>query len=282
MQKLRRNAESPSAFACHLSPTKYAFQPPFPTPSVLVSSSSPFSRSRGVSHSCRLDESYEKKSSESSLHGDLSASLSSIRGPQNRPLFRMDCPNEEVESSSVQSRESIHVIFEGSPPPSQSMEPPLAFPTEPLHELKGSGAVAIPPGQLTRSFADLMGKDSNYHSSEVARSAPMPVPQRPACSRKTEQEELDNPVPVKVDEGFVPPHVFLSRKSLQDPIRSDITSTSRGLSSLRIRNAVLEKVGYFDGYTELSQKPEINRRSAPVGHQTTHRVTGFGNYPSLY
>lgn len=266
-----------------LVPNQVRISASFPDSLVsLVSSSSPFSRSRGVSHGCRLDESYEKKSSENSLHGDLSASLSSIRGPQNRPLFRMDCPNEDVESSSVQSRESIHVIFEGTPPSSQSTVAPLAFPTEPPRELKSSGPVTISPGQLTRSFADLMGKDSDYHSAGIARSAPMPVPQRPANSRKTEQEELDNPALVKGDEGFVPPHVFLSRKSLQDPTRSDITSTSRGLSSLRIRNAVLEKVGYFDGYTELSQKPEINRRSAPVGHQPTHRVTGFGNYPSLY
>eukprot|EP00210_Caulerpa_lentillifera_P002287 g2197.t1 len=258
-----------------------------------ISNSSAFGRSMCLSHNCRFDDSFEMKSSESSLHGDISVSVSSLKGnstaataaaaTNTRPLFGMDFPNEDVESSSVQSRESIHVIFENTKPMTETQYSGVT--TEPLlYELKSSGPVNIPPGQLTRSFADLMGKES---STDVARSAPVPVPRRQSNSINTEQEILNSPpynaatAADRDDDGFVPPHIFLSRRSLQDPTRNGITSTSRGLSSLRIRNAVLEKVGYFDGYTELSQKPEFEKATT-LTQQRAKSTTGFGNCPVLY
>lgn len=197
----------------------------------LVNNSNPYIRPRTISRNCRLSSESADLKTESGLHGDLSCSLSSVRGTASkvRTLFRMDLSNEEADPSSVQSRESLP----GDVKPS------------PLHDRP---PMDTSPGQLTYSFAKLKGKDQIPMT--VARSMPVPVPSR----RQRVSVEQDVAVSPK---DFIPPHEFSYKGRDEDLIGTD--TPTRGLSSLRVRDAVLEQVGYFDGYTELCQKPEHKR-----------------------
>lgn len=92
----------------------------------------------------------------------------------------------------------------------------------------------------------------HFAGGEMVQSAPVAVPQ---CARKGHHFEDDD------DEGaFMPPHEFLSRtETKRDPHQALFANPSagrlKGLTSLRIRNIVLTKTGFYDGYTEMWQCP---------------------------
>lgn len=128
-----------------------------------------------------------------------------------------------------------------------------------------AGKLPVAPslGQIPQK-ADAMRNSRPIRSCEVSstkghfggegmvKSAPVAVPQ---CGRKGQKFEDDD------DEGaFMPPHEFLSRtETKRDPQQAFFANPSagrlKGLTSLRIRNIVLTKTGFFDGYTEMWQCP---------------------------
>lgn len=89
-------------------------------------------------------------------------------------------------------------------------------------------------------------------STALIKSAPVAVPR---CCQKTHTYEDDDD-----DGAFIPPHEFLFRKEMKDdPSQAAFANPSprrlKGLTSLRLRNIVLTKTGFFDGYTEMWQCP---------------------------
>lgn len=95
---------------------------------------------------------------------------------------------------------------------------------------------------------------SQVHASSAGliKSAPVAVPQRHKKTHVGDEED---------DDGvFIPPHEFLLKKEMKDGANqayfaNPSASRLKGLPSLRIRNIVLTKTGFFDGYTEMWQSP---------------------------
>lgn len=88
--------------------------------------------------------------------------------------------------------------------------------------------------------------------TRMVKSAPVAVPGR---SQKTHTYDDGDD-----DGAFIPPHEFLCRKEMKDdPSQAAFANPSarrlKGLTSLRLRNIVLTKTGFFDGYTEMWQCP---------------------------
>ncbi|GMH33573.1 hypothetical protein BSKO_01407 [Bryopsis sp. KO-2023] len=119
-------------------------------------------------------------------------------------------------------------------------------------DLKRSDPVGIPPARrgVVSSLSQGLASDEWKRRASVKSSLPVPIP-RPNMLQPVETHQKD---PLD-EEAFVPPHIFLARMN-KDPLQISHTCRPRGLSSLRMRTAVLTETGYFDGYTEIGQRPK--------------------------